>query len=805
MALTGLVLLASCRKSGGGSAPLIPLSVTAAASIAGPPLPSNDVFLNDTLVISFSEPIDSGTVNTTSLCIRRADDPQEAPAGDLVVSEHQVFFVSALPSSPDLSDTGFAPDVEYTITVPAGNDMILSTLGASLDVGLSVSFTTRSQPPLLRDPVGGEIFLAAAGIDLDGNGEIEADSLPETTESEEFFDLDSPEILVDAPTGLARAPLTVAFLLNKPVDPVSVFEETQEDGSNRRFELIDTNRGAVIPTDIRLAQRFDPDLGHYRTALLIDPRITLPPLTRIEARVYSGIMDLGGRDLGALTLGFTTTGSPATFQDILAEDFSDRRNIDPFTTAFWDIGDSNFLQAGPGIGGTGMDGPLLVIPARPTTLDTSLNSGQYHFTDITIEPGAMLIATGTNPLTLMSTGDVNIQGTIIADGQDGSSGIRRGGDRMVPGGSPGPGAGAGGNANDPPNISFSDDPCQLGGPGKSPVTMGGGGGGKIGRFIPGGGGGGGHALMGTPPSGVSPASGGISYGDPTLSPLLGGSGGGGAGDGNRDDPPEDESTGGSGGGGGGAVLISCAGTVDISGAISVNGGNGGAGGLNRGQTPGGGGGGGGSGGSVKIQANRVAPLVQSSTQIHAQGGRRGSAGGGGAQSGGHGSTGRIRLEVVDKNGNNVVDQDELVFLPNLVDVDPLPSIDVVNPASVGRTFAQSKFIDTGVQNARFSFDGSNPNNGQANIGPEVEDFSVTGALPRGSSIRILFSGANEDPDNPGHPDIVTAGEFTTRIETLNGFRFIRYRIEFVVSGPFSGGLLPIVTRLAFRFDFDRQE
>jgi len=138
--------------------------------------------------------------------------------------------------------------------------------------------------------------------------------------------------------------------------------------------------------------------------------------------------------------------------------------------------------------------------------------------------------------------------------------------------------------------------------------------------MPGGGNGGGGA--GYAATGGGGGSGGAVYGDPSVIGLPGGSGGG---------------PGNVAGGNGGAVLRILAGSLSLSGTVSVDGDSGqSAAGLALGQS----GGGGGSGGTILLQSRSTLSLGQ----VHAQGG----GGGGGAvagNSGFGGAAGRIRVDV----------------------------------------------------------------------------------------------------------------------------------------------------------------
>ncbi len=168
--------------------------------------------------------------------------------------------------------------------------------------------------------------------------------------------------------------------------------------------------------------------------------------------------------------------------------------------------------------------------------------------------------------------------------------------------------------------------------------------------------GGGYASVGGAGSG---SSGGLTYGNIFLLPLIGGSGGGGGGG---------VADGAGGGGGGGALLIASSSNIIIDGSIDAKGGAGGSG-LGSGNSSQRGGGGG-SGGSIRL----LASVISGSGALSVYRGI-------GSNGGGSGSDGRIRLEAFDHNftvGTNpgyTYSSPSVVFLPtnNIV-----PSVRVVS-------------------------------------------------------------------------------------------------------------------------------
>lgn len=194
-------------------------------------------------------------------------------------------------------------------------------------------------------------------------------------------------------------------------------------------------------------------------------------------------------------------------------------------------------------------------------------------TSLSIPPSGTLRGAGSRPLVLLVEQSVSVSGLI---------------DVGASGATPGPGGGKGG-------VGAAGGPGAAGdGPGGGKVcscTMAegddcGGGGGGFGSV------GGDGGEEGTPCTVTS--TGGSTYGG-SLDPLVGGSGGASSG----------QSTAGAvsgGGAGGGALQISCAGTIQVNGAISAGGGGGLAGTPDAGAGSSVGGGGGGSGGAILLEA-----------------------------------------------------------------------------------------------------------------------------------------------------------------------------------------------------------
>lgn len=243
-------------------------------------------------------------------------------------------------------------------------------------------------------------------------------------------------------------------------------------------------------------------------------------------------------------------------------------------------------------GSTGAGGALSVVDSDVTV--ELPPDGKLHYTSVNIAANRTLRFARNalnTPVTLLSQGDVVIDGIIDVSGQ------------QAPGNPPiGGFGGPGGFDGGKPGFGASFPPGDGYGPGAGGAGNTGAGGDSAG--------GGGYF---EPGQGAASNFKGLAYGSPLLIPLIGGSGGGG-----------DTGTPGSGGGGGGgAILISSNTKIRVSGSGRVDA----LGGPWRGTSHNGG-----SGGAIRL----LAPRVEGTGQIRVNGG---SSGGG---------AGRIRVDCFDK-------------------------------------------------------------------------------------------------------------------------------------------------------------
>lgn len=266
-------------------------------------------------------------------------------------------------------------------------------------------------------------------------------------------------------------------------------------------------------------------------------------------------------------------------------------------------------------GSTGADGAFTPTASIEITLPAD---GKLNYSTVNVPAGVTVTFkknTANTPVYMLATGNVTIAGTMDLSATDAT---------VVAPGRGGPGGLDGG-------LGAYPDTC-----GGAGLGLGGGKAATKGTGTMSYGGGGGGASFGTAGTngatpGASYSNGGITgetYGNISILPLIGGSGGGGGCGGTI----YGGTSAGGGGGGGGAILIASSGTIDVSGTIRADGGNGGAAGTSSGK------GGGGSGGSIKLMAD----VIKGNGTLSAVGGIGTVSGG--SYNGGSGGNGRIRLE-----------------------------------------------------------------------------------------------------------------------------------------------------------------
>jgi hypothetical protein len=343
-------------------------------------------------------------------------------------------------------------------------------------------------------------------------------------------------------------------------------------------------------------------------------------------------------------------------------------------------------------GSTGADGAF--NPSSNTIVQLP-PSGVFNYTTVNIPTGVTVTFrknAANTPVYILATGDINIAGIIKVDGQ---SVVYSNPVNTTPGAG-GPGGYDGG---------YGGGAAQPGGKGLGP---GGGAGGPSSTY--GVGGGGGFATAGVT-YGTGHGAGGPVYGTARLIPLIGGSGGGGG-------AGSASASNNGGGGGGGAILIASSTTINITGSITVNGGDG----YSYS--------GGGSGGGIRL----ISTTITGTGLISAKGGSSYAPGG----------KGRIRLEATTNTFTPGTNPQYTYGQPGSVFPASVPSLTITTiatvavPASPIGSYAQPDVLlpNTTTNPVTVSISASN-----IPVGTTVA-VTVTPQFGSSTSVNATLSGTN---------------------------------------------------------------
>lgn len=430
-------------------------------------------------------------MRSSTLTIQRVGGPLAIGSFELAGERREaVVFRPNCPRAPDLSDAGLAPGAFYEIIL-RGADGLGPTLAAEDGEPLALSASTIFATPSAGDP---EVFddLApgpprprvrdahsgardASYVELGGASDVRA-----------YFERSGDEIELDPPQ---RLPLNlfndsatrVAFViaLDQTIDPSS------ENLARVRLEF----RGESGPwRPLGAGVEVEELCGARGSTLRIEPRGVLPPDSRVRVVLAAGFADRRGHARMHDADDFAVVRSseaPTPLADAVVEEFDDAERADfefagGDSTAVWAHG---ALSSSFGLPGTsepgGPDGEFdWRVPAGSTLwLDTTLaritggpgflpttertiEGGVIDARHVHIEAGATVRVQGPNPLVILATGDVTIDGRIDVSGFSALGAIRShtymfgGRPLLEPGGHGAAGGGRGGDGH-PDGFGFS--------------------------------------------------------------------------------------------------------------------------------------------------------------------------------------------------------------------------------------------------------------------------------------------------------------------------------------------------------------
>jgi len=422
--------------------------------------------INRPIEIRFTEAVDFSTVNLNTIQIFRVGGGVAAGEfrvgtlpGTNTPDPKRIVFSPRCPTVSDYSDSGFAPGgLAYRLNIVGGTGFTVeSQSGSSLSLGQTRDFTTpNSLVPtvLFVDTTSGPpsaivrtdaTTLNASYLELGGS---------DATEDRVYFQpraVPNSALGADVPAGFL-APLnlysktservSIVLAINQAVDPAS----SNINAETVRLEYKDDTTNAWLP----LAHETTLSANCTETGAIVrvDPVGILPQDRTLRVVLSSNLRDLVG-DVNLVDVpiaAFRVQSIIGDSVDELLEDFSSDFFEDQSTQlsdpaaprAVWEGGTLKPNFDFDGTGGPGGDfdwevgsavagsAPESVILDTTFTLITNANqtatqavvNGVVNVRNFTINQGSSVTAIGPNPLRILASGNVVINGRLVCKGSN---------------------------------------------------------------------------------------------------------------------------------------------------------------------------------------------------------------------------------------------------------------------------------------------------------------------------------------------------------------------------------------------------
>jgi len=465
LALAGL--FSACGGGGGGG------STFAVESFS---VPNDAVWaINRPIEIVFSEPIDFATVNLTTISIRTLDG---VPAIGAFVEDparpNVVQFIPRCPTRDDFSDAGLTPSptpqsrVEYTINVTPASGSSPSVRAVSGNVirqGQPRDFIT----PLVDEPLDRLFLDVQIGPPQPIVRGLGGTAIDEARATRIQVGADPMNVLYFTNVaGVGVLPGGVELPLNLYSDPesrVCVFVEFNQPVSPRSANISPRRVGLEYDADL------DPGIEDWRTVetavdltancvdggatMSLQPVGILPQGRPLRVRISPEFQDLVGEvnpsNVGSFALMVTSVPNnaplptPELAADEVLESFDSSAEVmgsledpeaifdEPSPAAEWGGGK---LEAGfsfDGTGGPGGNFDLHIPPGQTIIFNTTSSvflggpggvqvtqqvavNGVLDVRDLFIPAGSTLLVQGPNPARILATGNVIVDGNLLAEG-----------------------------------------------------------------------------------------------------------------------------------------------------------------------------------------------------------------------------------------------------------------------------------------------------------------------------------------------------------------------------------------------------
>ena len=452
------------------------------------PINNAQLYLNDSINIDFSNPVDLSSVDLTTFSFQVFDQIGNAVAEPVAGSfrigtspgdrdpGRRLEFVPVLPTNDLYTNGGFRPGRTYEVQLVGGNrnngTVIRDTGGNGLMIPQTFRFTT---------------------ADGTAPGELFRNTLPGGPRRTTFEITPTPDTTGVVLNKLGAPPVEVRLSFDQPLNPssanvpvaIDTDPSTRNDNNRGRvyFEYDDPDEdGRWIPANCEL--EFNGATG---STLVLRPLGVLPNNATIRVIVQAALEDISGESntnnvaYDDLFGTFKTKRAYEQQFDGLVENFLETSAIDfdaPFVEPIAEVG-PGYLKAGFDFEGT-ITGAEFEPTAPETVLNTNftlvtpkngapynVSGGVFNFASVNIPAGKTVQGQGTNPMVWLVGGSFEVSGTLSVRGGDGT-GVDTSGNANVPkdGGVGVCGGGDGGAGS--PSTTLRDE---VGGTGNGPQQV----------------------------------------------------------------------------------------------------------------------------------------------------------------------------------------------------------------------------------------------------------------------------------------------------------------------------------------------
>ncbi|MBL8899480.1 MAG: hypothetical protein JNM84_17720 [Planctomycetes bacterium] len=381
--------------------------------------------INRPIEITFNQAVDLSSANLNSIQIYEVLTGVPAVGSFFLKAGsggRTLVFQPLCPTNNSFDNGGLLPfGTQYRLAIPTANGrnatVLKSTEGERISLGITRQFTTPTSSL--------EFFL---------------DPRPQAPPLVTKIFVGSEQVFPDPATGgIPANPVDIGLnSYSDPIDPIVVqFDQplrpTDTNISTSNFQLLyDVPGGATVqvPIVVTLVE----NCGIEGSTVMLSPQGLLPQGSNLRLRIKRELQDIVGEtnlaDIDPLRFAvqpLTETLTDAFFEDFRTETYWDSQAVFPEPRAEWATANRTLAPATP-FDGTNIDFDWVIqgttvidtdfdtITNATGTLTQPVANGIVDVRNFTINAGSTLRAQGSNPLVILCTGNVTINGTLLMNG-----------------------------------------------------------------------------------------------------------------------------------------------------------------------------------------------------------------------------------------------------------------------------------------------------------------------------------------------------------------------------------------------------